>query len=54
MEIYGFNERAQAHAERVGWVLEGRKRRAYLYGDEWVDSVMYALLRDDLLQDSGA
>ena len=54
MEIYGFNERAQAHAERVGWVREGRKRRAYRYGDEWVDSVMYALLRDDLLQDSGA
>ncbi len=54
MEIYGFNERAQAHAERVGWVREGRKRRAYLYGDDWVDSVMYALLADDLLQDSPA
>jgi RimJ/RimL family protein N-acetyltransferase len=53
MEIYGFNERAQAHAERVGWVCEGRKRRAYRYGDDWVDSVMYALLRDDL-QDSEA
>ncbi len=54
MEIYGFNERAQAHAERVGWVPEGRKRRAYLYDDDWVDSVMYALLADDLLQDSPA
>jgi RimJ/RimL family protein N-acetyltransferase len=53
MEIYGFNERAQAHAERAGWVREGRKRRAYRYGDDWVDSVMYALLRDDL-QDSEA
>ncbi|HEV7134670.1 MAG TPA: GNAT family protein [Gaiellaceae bacterium] len=48
MEIYGFNERAQAHAERVGWVREGVKRRAYRYGDDWVDSVMYALLEDDL------
>ena len=53
MEIYGFNERAQAHAERVGWMHEGRKRSAYRYGDDWVDSVMYALLRDDL-QDSEA
>ena len=48
MEIYGFNERAQAHAERVGWVREGVKRRAYRYGDDWVDSVMYSLLEDDL------
>jgi RimJ/RimL family protein N-acetyltransferase len=53
MEIYGFNERAQAHAERAGWVREGVKRRAYLYGDAWVDSVMYARLRDDM-QDSEA
>lgn len=48
MEIYGFNTRAHAHAERVGWVREGVKRRAYRYGDEWVDSVMYSLLEDDL------
>jgi RimJ/RimL family protein N-acetyltransferase len=54
MEIYGFNERAQAHAERVGWVREGRKRNAYLYGDDWVDSVLYALLQDDLMQHSDA
>ncbi len=54
MEIYGFNERAQAHAERSGFVREGVKRRAYLYGDEWVDSVMYALVEDDLMQDSEA
>jgi RimJ/RimL family protein N-acetyltransferase len=48
MEIFGFNERAQAHAERAGWVREGVKRSAYLYGDAWVDSVMYSLLREDL------
>jgi RimJ/RimL family protein N-acetyltransferase len=48
MEIYGFNERAQAHAERAGWVREGVKRRAYLREGEWEDGVMYGLLREDI------
>lgn len=48
LEIYAFNERACAHAERVGFVREGRKRRAYLKDGEWVDSVLYALLPEDL------
>jgi RimJ/RimL family protein N-acetyltransferase len=48
MEIYGFNERAQAHAECVGWIREGVKRRAYLRDGRWEDGVMYALLREDL------
>jgi putative acetyltransferase len=48
MEIYGFNERAQAHARRVGWIEEGVKRRAYLRNGNWEDGVMYSLLRDDL------
>lgn len=29
LEIYGFNERAIRHAERVGYVREGVKRKAY-------------------------
>jgi RimJ/RimL family protein N-acetyltransferase len=48
LEIYAFNERACAHAERSGFVREGRKRRAYLYEGEWVDTVLYALLPEDL------
>jgi RimJ/RimL family protein N-acetyltransferase len=48
LEIYAFNERACAHAERAGYVREGRKRRAYLKDGEWVDSVLYALLPEDL------
>jgi RimJ/RimL family protein N-acetyltransferase len=48
LEIYAFNERACAHAERAGFVREGRKRRAYLKDGEWVDSVLYALLPEDL------
>jgi RimJ/RimL family protein N-acetyltransferase len=48
VEIYAFNERACAHAERAGYVLEGRKRKAYLKDGEWVDTVFYALVAEDL------
>ena len=48
MVVYGFNERAQRHAERAGWIKEGVKRKAYLRGDEWVDGVMYSVIREDL------
>ena len=48
MEVYAFNERACAHAERAGFVREGRKRRAYLKDGEWVDSILFALLPEDL------
>lgn len=48
LEIYGFNERAIAHAERAGFVREGVKRKAYLRHGEWADGVLYALLREDL------
>jgi RimJ/RimL family protein N-acetyltransferase len=48
LEVYGFNERAMRHAERVGFVREGVKRRAYRRHGEWVDGVMYGLLREDL------
>jgi putative acetyltransferase len=48
LEIYGFNERAIAHAERSGFVREGVKRKAYLRGGEWVDGVCFALIEEDL------
>ena len=48
MEVYGYNERAQRHAERAGWVKEGVRRKAYLHGDEWVDGVLYGVVREDL------
>jgi len=47
LEIYAFNERAIAHAERAGFVREGRKRQAYLYDGEYVDSVLFALVAED-------
>jgi RimJ/RimL family protein N-acetyltransferase len=48
LEIYGFNERAQAHAERAGWIKEGVRRKAYHRHSEWVDGVIYGLVREDL------
>jgi RimJ/RimL family protein N-acetyltransferase len=48
LEIYAFNERACAHAERAGYVREGRKRKAYRKDGEWVDSVLYAIVAEDL------
>jgi RimJ/RimL family protein N-acetyltransferase len=50
LEIYGFNERAIAHAERSGFVREGLKRRAYLRHGEWVDGVLFGLTREDVEQ----
>ena len=48
LEIYGFNERAIAHAERAGFVREGVKRKAYWRRDAWVDGVLFGLVREDL------
>jgi RimJ/RimL family protein N-acetyltransferase len=47
LEIYDFNERAIRHAERSGFVREGVKRKAYHRHGEWVDSVLFGLVRED-------
>jgi RimJ/RimL family protein N-acetyltransferase len=48
LACYGFNERAIRHSERVGYVREGVKRRAYLRHGEWQDAVLFSLLAEDL------
>jgi RimJ/RimL family protein N-acetyltransferase len=48
LEIYGFNERAIRHAERAGFTREGVRRKAYWRHGDWVDGVMYGLIREDL------
>jgi RimJ/RimL family protein N-acetyltransferase len=48
LECYGFNERAIAHAERAGFVREGVRRKAYWRHGDWVDGVLFGLLREDL------
>jgi RimJ/RimL family protein N-acetyltransferase len=53
LECYGFNERAMRHAERVGFVREGVKRRAYWRHGRWNDGVLYGLLSEDLERKDG-
>lgn len=48
LQIYGFNERAIAHAERSGYVREGVKRKAYWKHGEWQDAVLFSLLQEEL------
>jgi RimJ/RimL family protein N-acetyltransferase len=48
LEIYGFNERAIEHAERSGFIHEGTKRKAYWRHGEWVDGVLFGLVREDV------
>ena len=48
LAYYGFNDRAIRHSERVGFVREGVKRKAYLRHGEWQDAVLFSLLREDL------
>jgi RimJ/RimL family protein N-acetyltransferase len=48
LEVYGFNDRAMHHAERVGFVREGTRRKAYWRNDEWVDGVLFGLVEEDL------
>jgi RimJ/RimL family protein N-acetyltransferase len=48
LQIYGTNDRAIAQAERIGYVREGVKRKAYLRNGEWQDAVLFALLREEL------
>ena len=48
LQIYSFNERAIAHAERSGFVREGLKRKAYRTAGEWQDAVLFSLLQEDL------
>jgi RimJ/RimL family protein N-acetyltransferase len=47
LEVYAFNERALAHAERVGYTREGVRRKAYRSEDGWVDGVLFGLVAED-------
>ena len=46
-EVYAFNERALAHAERVGYTREGVRRKAYRIEAGWIDGIIFGLVADD-------
>ncbi len=50
LECYGFNDRAIRHAERVGFVREGVKRKAYWRHGAWIDGIIFGILKEDLEQ----
>lgn len=52
LEVYGFNERALRHFERVGFVREGVRRRAYDRHGDWADGVLFGLVREDFERES--
>ncbi len=51
-ESYGDNPAAHRVFERVGFVREGVRRRAYWRREEWLDGVLYGILAEEL-GDSG-
>lgn len=54
LEVYGFNERAQRHAELSGYIREGVKRKAYWRNEQWVDGILYGLVAEDIEDESGS
>jgi RimJ/RimL family protein N-acetyltransferase len=47
-EVYAFNVRALAYAERIGFTREGVRRQAYWRDGQWVDGVLFGLVEEDL------
>jgi RimJ/RimL family protein N-acetyltransferase len=47
LEVYGDNLAAQALFERVGFVREGTRRRAYWRRERWLDGVQFGMLADE-------
>jgi RimJ/RimL family protein N-acetyltransferase len=48
LECYGYNERAVRHFARSGFVREGTRRKAYWRKGEWVDGILFGLVREDV------
>ena len=48
LECYGYNERAIRHFEASGFVREGVRRKAYWRNGDWVDGVLFGLVREEL------
>ena len=49
LEVYAFNPRAQHVYERAGFVVEGRRRAAFVFDGQRIDAITMAVLRTDWL-----
>lgn len=47
LEVYAFNPRAQRVYEKAGFVVEGRRRDALRFDDEWIDAISMAVIAGD-------
>jgi RimJ/RimL family protein N-acetyltransferase len=47
LEVYGFNERGVELFDRAGFRREGVRRRAYWRHGDWVDGILFGLVRED-------
>ncbi len=48
-EVYGDNDKSVRLFERVGFVQEGVRRRAYWRRGRWLDGILFGLLADELV-----
>jgi RimJ/RimL family protein N-acetyltransferase len=50
-EIVEFNEPSRRlYVDRCGWTAEGRRRRSVFRNNQWYDSLIVGILRDEYLQ----
>lgn len=49
LEVYASNPRAQHVYERAGFVVEGRRRSAFVFDGQRIDAITMAVLRPDWL-----
>jgi RimJ/RimL family protein N-acetyltransferase len=47
LETWSFNPRMIRAAEKAGFVLEGRQREMRLWQDEWIDFMLFGILREE-------
>ncbi|MFD8482498.1 GNAT family N-acetyltransferase [Kitasatospora sp. NPDC059673] len=47
LNVYAFNGRGQRAYEKAGYKVEGVRRKALRWGDEWIDDIDMAVLAED-------